>query len=70
MGRAGAEPCGGGGQVLVQNSIEHNGGTIEFVSSACPGASNSTKRGVLDERQTICTNGGCERSLYSPAGIV
>ena len=70
MGRAGSEPCGGGGQVLAQNSIDHNGHTINFVSSSCPGSSNSTKRDVIDERQNICTDGGCERSLYSPAGIV
>ncbi|KAH9987742.1 hypothetical protein BJV74DRAFT_978670 [Russula compacta] len=59
MGRAVSEPCGGGGQVLTQNSIDRNGNTINFVSSACPGASNSTKRDVIDERQNICTNGGC-----------
>jgi hypothetical protein len=53
--------CGDGGEVLTTNSINHNGNTISSVSGTCPQAtSNSTKRDAIEERQNICTNGGCE----------
>jgi hypothetical protein len=53
-----------GGEVLEQTTISHNGNTIQYASATCPGGSgdfgNFAKRSKLEERQTVCTDGGCE----------
>jgi len=52
-----------GGEVLEQTTIHHNGNSIQYASATCPGGSgdsgNSAKRSKLEERQTVCTAGGC-----------
>ncbi|KAH9960798.1 hypothetical protein BC827DRAFT_361775 [Russula dissimulans] len=51
-----------GGEVLEQTSINHDGNTILYASVTCPGSGDSgnpAKRSKLEERQTVCTDGGC-----------
>ncbi|KAI0264456.1 hypothetical protein BC834DRAFT_970785 [Gloeopeniophorella convolvens] len=58
------EACGEGGEVLEKTSIEHDGKTIEYKSTACPKLktfSNSTVARGLDKRQIVCSEvpGAC-----------
>ncbi|KAI0264457.1 hypothetical protein BC834DRAFT_265197 [Gloeopeniophorella convolvens] len=52
------DTCGEGGKVLEKNSIEHDGKTIEFVSTTCPklkSSANATELAALEKRQTVCS---------------
>jgi len=60
--RAQPEKCGTGSKVLAQNTINHKGSAITYVSGTCPGgigSSGNPKRSELEERQDVCTSGDC-----------